>query len=361
MGPIPTTLRRIRIFVASPGDVQDERAQLGRVVQELNQILTTLVPEAGLVLELVRWETHVHPGLGADAQDVVTRQLQIDEYDVFVGVFWRRFGTPTARAESGTEEEFRIAHHAWKELGRPIQIMTYFCRALAPPPEDSEAGAQLQKVVKFREELFKEGLARDYGEHAEFADSVRNDLVLVLGQMLHAKSSPSAIAAQADHASTDDDRGAVRERIRVLAHEYDSMRAPITGMLPGAERTRKMEVVASKMRGLALSAHPFLSELIQSQSAGERLAAVSTLEAIPEVSYLPWLAERLGSEKPFVGYHAALGLLSAARSLDVEDLPSVQTAVDVARRGIRRKRSDADRETVLGYTEDELLRRRAQS
>jgi Domain of unknown function (DUF4062) len=358
MGSISTNLRRIRIFVASPGDVQDEREQLGRVVQQLNQILTTLVPEAGLVLELVRWETHVHPGLGTDAQDVVSRQLQIGEYDVFVGIFWRRFGTPTARAESGTEEEFRIAHHAWRELGRPIQIMTYFCRAPAPPPENSEAGAQLQKVVTFREELFKEGLARDYGEHAEFADSVRNDLVLVLGQMLHATSSPAAIAAQADQVTTEDDRGAVRERIRALAHEYDSIRAPVTGMLPGAERTRKMEVVASKMRGSALSTYPFLSELIRSKSAGERLAAVSTLEAIPEVRYLPWLAERLGSEKPFVGYHAALGLLSAARSLDVEDLPNVQAALDMARQETRRLRKDTDRETVLGYTESELLRRR---
>lgn len=360
MGAIPTSLRRIRIFVASPGDVHDERDQLGRVVQELNQILTTLVPQAGLVLELVRWETHVHPGLGTDAQDVVTRQLQIGEYDVFIGIFWRRFGTPTPRAESGTEEEFRIAHRAWRELGRPIQIMTYFCRAPAPPPEDSEAGVQLQKVVEFREELFKEGLARDYGEHAEFAGHVRGDLVLVLGQMLHATSSPAAIAVQADQVTTDEDRGAVRERVRVLCDEYDALRAPITGMLPGAERTRKMEVVASKMRGLALSAHPFLSELIQSRSAGERLAAVSTLEAIPEVGYLPWLAERLRSEKPFVGYHAALALLSAARSLDVEDLPNVQAALDVARTGTRGLRRDTDRETILRYTEDELVRRQAQ-
>lgn len=359
MGSTPTTLRRIRIFVASPGDVHDERDQLGRVVQELNQILTVLVPESGLVLELVRWETHVHPGLGTDAQNVVTEQLRIGEYDVFVGIFWLRFGTPTPRAESGTEEEFRIAYRAWKELGRSIQIMMYFCRALAPPPEDSDAGEQLQKVIKFREELFTEGLARDYGEHADFAGHVRRDLVLVLGQLLHATSSPATIAAQAAQLTTDDDRDETRAKIRALADEYDALRAPITGMRPGAERTRKMEVVASKMRGLALSAYPFISDLITSKSAGERLAAVATLQAIPEVSHLPWLAERLGSEKPFVGYHAALGLLSAARSLDIEDLPKVQAALDEARQGTRRLRPDTDRETVLRHTDDELKKRLA--
>jgi len=51
----------IRIFVASPGDVQNERDQLGQVVQELNSTLSALVPERGLMLELVRWETHAHP------------------------------------------------------------------------------------------------------------------------------------------------------------------------------------------------------------------------------------------------------------------------------------------------------------
>jgi hypothetical protein len=361
MGSVATTLRRIRIFVASPGDVDEERDQLGRVVQELNQILTTLVPEAGLVLEMVRWETHVHPGLGSDAQDVVNRQLPIGDFDVFVGIFDRRFGTPTRRADSGTEEEFRIAYRAWKELGRAIQIMMYFCRAPAEPPEDSEAAEQLMKVVRFREELFKEGLARDYGERAEFADNVRRDLVLVLGQMLHAASSPAVIAAQAAELATDDDRGAARERIRTLAHEYDAIRDPIRGMRAGAERTRRMEVVASKMRGMALSAYPSLSDLITSDSAGERLAAISILEAIPEVRYLQWLAERLGSEKPFVGYHAALAFLSAARSLDIEDLRQVRAALELARQGTRGLRPDTDRETVLRHADDELVRRLAGS
>jgi hypothetical protein len=56
---------KIRIFVASPGDVQDERDQLGQVVQELNTTLSALVPERGLVLELVKWETHARPGTGS--------------------------------------------------------------------------------------------------------------------------------------------------------------------------------------------------------------------------------------------------------------------------------------------------------
>ena len=61
--------RILKIFVASPGDVRKEREALVRVISELNQTLTILAPEKGLALELVRWETHVAPGLGDDAQE----------------------------------------------------------------------------------------------------------------------------------------------------------------------------------------------------------------------------------------------------------------------------------------------------
>src|SRR5437870_2760491 len=79
-----TQYRKIRIFVASPGDVQSERDQLVKVVRELNLTIGAIAPEKNVVLELVRWETHVHPGLGSDAQKVVNSQ--IGEYDIFVGL-----------------------------------------------------------------------------------------------------------------------------------------------------------------------------------------------------------------------------------------------------------------------------------
>ncbi len=127
--PIPAT--KIRIFLASPGDVRAEREQLAKVVQkELNTTLSVLAPEKGIVVELVRWETHVHPGLGRDAQDVVSQQ--IGEYDIFLGIMWRRFGTKTKVAASGTEEEFRIAQTAWEATRRLFQILFFLPGACAP-------------------------------------------------------------------------------------------------------------------------------------------------------------------------------------------------------------------------------------
>src|SRR6266542_3867643 len=51
--------------------------------------------------------------------------LGIEDCDVLIGIFWKRFGTPVPDAGSGTEHEFRKAYEAWQRQQRPA-IMMYF-------------------------------------------------------------------------------------------------------------------------------------------------------------------------------------------------------------------------------------------
>src|SRR5215207_6022546 len=95
-----TLFERLRLFVASPGDVSSERDHVGTVAAELNR---GTAADAGFVLEVVRWETHARPDIGRPQQLILD---QIGQVDIFVGIMWRRFGTPTGVASSGTEEEF---------------------------------------------------------------------------------------------------------------------------------------------------------------------------------------------------------------------------------------------------------------
>ena len=96
----------LQVFVASPSDITDERTLLADVVAEFNK---TWGNRNGVTLELLRWETDSRPGFGADAQEVINNQIG-DEYDIFIGIMWGRFGSGTKRAESGTEEEFNRAY-----------------------------------------------------------------------------------------------------------------------------------------------------------------------------------------------------------------------------------------------------------
>lgn len=82
-----------RIVVASPGDVQAERDALPAVLEELNR---SIAATQGLRLELGRWETDAYPGFHPQGpQGLFDPLLRIEDCDMLLGIFWKRFGTPT--------------------------------------------------------------------------------------------------------------------------------------------------------------------------------------------------------------------------------------------------------------------------
>lgn len=169
---MPEDTKKIRVFVASPGDVGQERENLKSVIDELN---TTIAPYKGLSLELVKWETHATPSMGR-AQGVINNQ--IGQYDIFIGIMWKRFGTPTGKAESGTQEEFQLAYEQW-ESTKSIRILFYFCQAPFMPRAVDET-TQLRKVIEFREFLANLGLTWEYSNSDEFPNIVRPHLARII-------------------------------------------------------------------------------------------------------------------------------------------------------------------------------------
>ncbi len=143
----------------------------------------------------------------------------------------------------------------------------------------------------------------------------------------------------------------VKVRLDELARAYQALR---TSMLPGNARTRKMEVVAAKMRALACDGYYLLDYLARNPEPGARLAAVSLLEARPSAGHLEWLAERLAPEKPFVGYHAALALFTAARTLEPEHRDRVRAAIHRARTLLGAGLDTTDRAQALDAALHEL-------
>ena len=170
----------IRVVVASPADVQSERDIVPDVLDELNR---GVCRTRGVRFEAIRWETDAYPGFHElGPQGLIDPILRLDECDVLLGVFWKRFGSPTSTGESGTEHEIARAFESWKANRRP-EIMVYFNAKSYTPKSKAEAD-QWGRVLEFREKFPKEGLFWEYRGRAQFRDLVRIHLTnYVLNRM----------------------------------------------------------------------------------------------------------------------------------------------------------------------------------
>ena len=92
--------------------------------------------------------------MGTDAQGVINSQIS-DDYDLFIGIMWCRFGTPTGRAGSGTQEEFQRAKDKFDKNPDSVKIMMYFKDGAVQPSQLDVQ--QLTSVNEFRDSLGKEG------------------------------------------------------------------------------------------------------------------------------------------------------------------------------------------------------------
>lgn len=165
-----TEKRVFKCFIASPSDTSEERDICEKVFEDINKGIG--VPY-NFIIQSLRWENDVHPGIGEDGQDVINGQVS-DKYDLFIGIMYTKFGTPTKRADSGTQEEFNIA------LGRAIEqknmeIMFYFNDApISPSKIDT---SQYSKVQAFRDEVVgKSCMYSMYNGIKDFEDKLRTHL-----------------------------------------------------------------------------------------------------------------------------------------------------------------------------------------
>jgi tetratricopeptide (TPR) repeat protein len=172
MTPDEKSMRVLQVVAVSPGDVTAERDVLKEVVDELNR---EVAPSRGYRLSLWRWETDAGSGLHlAGPQGLIDDMMKIQDADIVIGIIWKRFGTPTAEAESGTEHELRRAWAAWKQHGRP-DVMVYFCDREHTPRTAAEL-EQWRRVLDFQKRMPGEQFPWRYVDVADFERKVREHL-----------------------------------------------------------------------------------------------------------------------------------------------------------------------------------------
>jgi hypothetical protein len=159
--------RFVKVFLASPSDLSEERKVAKVIVDDFNGQLADAL---GYQVELVGWEDTLL-GVGRP-QAIINRDL--DGCDLFVGMLWKRWGTPpgTEPYTSGFEEEFKRSMTRNAKEGRPeinLLLKDLDAAALADP------GDHLKKVIAFKEQVFAEKklLAGTFSDVRDFEGKFR--------------------------------------------------------------------------------------------------------------------------------------------------------------------------------------------
>ncbi|KRW65151.1 hypothetical protein AO735_08560 [Pseudomonas sp. TTU2014-096BSC] len=156
------------VMIASPGDVQAERAQIREVIHEWNAVHSR---SRKIVLLPTGWETHSAPEMGAAPQTIINKQI-LDKCDLLVGVFWTRVGTATTEYASGTVEE--IERHV--ESGRPA--MLYF--SSQPAALDTVDPDQYKQLRNFKSSCQQRSLYEGYEDLTDFRNKFARQLQIVI-------------------------------------------------------------------------------------------------------------------------------------------------------------------------------------
>ena len=122
--------KTIRIFVSSPGDVNDEREKARQVIDNLQRHYP------GALLQPVLWQDLALP-LTASFQESIDFILQKEPIDIAVFILWSRLGSPLGPSicrpdgtayRSGTEREFELMLEAYRQSGQQRPVMLAYVR-----------------------------------------------------------------------------------------------------------------------------------------------------------------------------------------------------------------------------------------
>lgn len=126
------------LLISCPGDVMSYLEVIRDSVDSFNRYFGTV---NNIEIVTKHWSTDSYPQSGDKPQELLNKQF-VQDCDAAIALFWTRFGTPTDKFGSGTEEEIEEMLIAGK------QVFMYFVdEPINPSQVDME---QYNKVLDFR-------------------------------------------------------------------------------------------------------------------------------------------------------------------------------------------------------------------
>ena len=158
------SIKIVKVFIASPGGLDDERQAARRVVDEINRSHSE---HWGCEIKLVGWEYTISGY--SRAQSLINQEL--DTCDYFVGMVWNHWGSKpdqvVGQYSSGFEEEFERAKARIE--ARQMRDLALFFKKI-PDIQRMDQGPSVKQVIAFREKCIaqKKPLFQEFDKTGDF-------------------------------------------------------------------------------------------------------------------------------------------------------------------------------------------------
>jgi len=176
---MPYTATVYKVFIASPVDLNEERAIARQVILNWNNVHAE---SRQIILFPIGWEQNAHPAMGDRPQAILNQQL-LDSADVLVGIFWTRVGTPTGTSISGSVEEIERHIEARKNA-----LLYFSRRPIEPGLVDRD---QFEAVQQLKRGYQSRGLTHDFHSPDQFRQDFQNHLAMLLNEEPYTETNQS--------------------------------------------------------------------------------------------------------------------------------------------------------------------------
>ena len=128
-----------------------------------------------IIIRTIHWSDNAYPSMEGPPQEILNKQI-VDDADMVIGIFWTRFGTPTKKYGSGTEEEIE------RMIMQGKQVFLYFLDIPISPSEIDYA--QYEKVNKFKKRHKEDGIYFEIKDVEQIAIQFCNHLALYFDSVI---------------------------------------------------------------------------------------------------------------------------------------------------------------------------------
>jgi formylglycine-generating enzyme required for sulfatase activity len=214
MATIPQ-MRRIRIFLSSPGDVTAERKKVWEAIEKIGR--SPLIKKQNILLEFIAWDdpnSIITMSANKNYQQAVDAGMpQPHECEIVVVIFWGRMGTPLdtdvyqkpdgSPYWSGTEREYFDALVGTQKNDSGLPIIYLYRRMDAPPAPKAGDKTALRKHNEQRERLedffvqfndpasgANKGIYHEYEGLVGFEERIERDLEIMIGEVINNWQAP---------------------------------------------------------------------------------------------------------------------------------------------------------------------------